>query len=43
MKKFFPYLLGGIVLILLAIIITSTGSMSRRKMDDRITLKKSDY
>ena len=42
MNKSFPYILGGIVLVLLVVIMTSNATKPLRKMDERITLRQAD-
>lgn len=43
MKKAFPYILGGIVLVLLIVLMTtSNATKGLRRMDERITLRRTD-
>lgn len=42
MKKYFPFLIGGVLLLLLSIIILSGKVAPQRRMDERITLKQRD-
>lgn len=42
MKKVFPYIIGGVLLVLLSIIMLSNKLKPQRRMDERITLKQRD-
>ncbi|HEY0042693.1 MAG TPA: DUF4350 domain-containing protein [Flavisolibacter sp.] len=43
MKKAFPYILGGVVLVLLVVLMSaSNATRSLKKMDERITLRRTD-
>src|SRR6186713_857884 len=42
MKKILPYVLGGVLLVLLIVIMISTSNGPQRKMDERITLRQGD-
>ncbi len=42
MKKWFPYVIGAVVLGLLVVIMTSTATKPLRRMDERVTLREHD-
>lgn len=42
MKKFYPYLIGGVVLLLLVLVLIGSRGRSLHRMDERITLRQRD-
>ncbi|RYF78313.1 MAG: DUF4350 domain-containing protein, partial [Chitinophagaceae bacterium] len=42
MKKAFPYIIGGVVLVLLVVLMMGSAGKPQRKFDERVTLRRGD-